>query len=70
YETTPEIGAGGSGCGCAAGVFSSKIWRELRNKQLNRVLLVATGALHSPTACQQGESIPSIAHAVSIICEK
>ncbi len=69
YELTPEMGAGGSGCGCAAGVFACKIWRELRDQKLNRVLLVATGALHSPTACQQGESIPSVAHAVSIVSQ-
>lgn len=69
YELTPEISAGGSGCGCAASVFSGKVWRELRDRKLKRVLLVATGALHSPTACQQGESIPSVAHAVSIVNE-
>jgi len=67
YEPTPEVGAGGSGCGCAASVFSGKIWRELHGRKYERVLLVATGALHSPTACQQGESIPSVAHAVSIV---
>jgi len=31
-----------------------------------RVLFVATGALLSPVSTQQGESIPSIAHAISI----
>jgi stage V sporulation protein AD len=30
------------------------------------MMLVATGALLSPTSSQQGESIPSIAHAVTI----
>jgi stage V sporulation protein AD len=30
---------------------------------------VATGALMSPTSSQQGESIPGIAHAVSIAKE-
>ena len=33
---------------------------------MKRILLVATGALHSPTSTLQGESIPGIAHAVAI----
>ncbi|NLC15501.1 MAG: stage V sporulation protein AD [Firmicutes bacterium] len=67
YHPSPEVGAGGSGCGCVACVFSGKLWKELYNKQYGRILLVATGALHSPTSCQQGETIPCVAHAVSIV---
>ncbi len=66
YEQLPEVGAGGSGCGCAASVFSAKLWPKLQKGEYSRVLFVATGALHSPVSCQQGESIPSVAHAVSI----
>jgi stage V sporulation protein AD len=33
---------------------------------LHNVLFVATGALLSSTSAQQGETIPGIAHAVSI----
>ncbi|GAE88135.1 stage V sporulation protein AD [Acetivibrio straminisolvens JCM 21531] len=33
---------------------------------LKNVLFIATGALLSPVSTQQGESIPSIAHAISI----
>jgi stage V sporulation protein AD len=33
---------------------------------LKRVLLMSTGALLSPTSTMQGESIPGIAHAVTI----
>lgn len=58
--------AGGSGCGCSATVFAGYIYSELIKGNLNRVLFVATGALLSPTSTQQGESIPCIAHAVSI----
>ena len=58
--------AGGSGCGCAATVFSGFIYKEMIKGTFKNVLLVATGALMSPTSTQQGESIPSIAHAVSI----
>lgn len=67
YQMREEIGAGASGCGCIASVFCAKIFRELRSGALKRVLIVATGALHSPTSVQQGESIPTIAHAVSLI---
>ncbi|NLW22129.1 MAG: stage V sporulation protein AD [Tissierellia bacterium] len=58
--------AGGSGCGCAAVVFNGYIYKEMLKRNLNRVLLVATGALHSPLSILQGESIPAIAHAVTI----
>ena len=36
---------------------------------IKRILLVATGALLSPTSTQQGESIPGVAHAVAIETE-
>ncbi len=58
--------AGGSGCGCSAVVFNGYVYKQLLSKKLNRVLLVSTGALLSPTSAMQGESIPGIAHAVSI----
>ncbi len=61
-----DVHAGGSGCGCAGSVFNSYILRRLQSGELKRVLLVATGALLSPTSTLQGESIPSIAHAVLI----
>ena len=58
--------SGGSGCGCIASVFSGYFFEQLKTKKLNKVLLVATGALMSPVSSMQGESIPSIAHAVAI----
>lgn len=61
-----DMHAGGSGCGCCASVFSGYIYELLKAKKLNRVLLIATGALMSPTSLGQGESIPSIAHAIAI----
>jgi len=67
YNMTPAIGAGGSGCGCIAAVLAAKLWPELLSGKVKRALIVPTGALHSPTSCQQGESIPSIAHAVSLV---
>lgn len=58
--------AGGSGCGCSAVITSGYFYKRLLNKEINRVLLVSTGALMSPTTSLQGESIPGIAHAVAI----
>ncbi len=57
---------GGSGPGCSASVFAGPIARRLAKHGFRRVLLVATGALYSPTTYQQGESIPCIAHAVQL----
>lgn len=57
---------GGSGCGCMASVFSGYFFEQLKTKKMNKILIVATGALMSPLSSQQGESIPGIAHAVAI----
>ena len=57
---------GGSGAGCVASVFSGYIYSMLKSKNFKKVLLIATGALTNATTAQQGESIPGIAHAVSI----
>ena len=58
--------SGGSGCGCCASVFSGYLFKQLKDKNLKRLLLIATGALMNSTSTQQGESIPGIAHAISI----
>ena len=39
---------------------------KLKTKKLKKILLIATGALMNSTSSQQGESIPGIAHAISI----
>lgn len=58
--------AGGSGCGCSASVLAGYILEEMSKSNVNKILFVATGALLSPEMLLQGESIPSIAHGVSI----
>lgn len=58
--------SGGSGCGCCATVFSGYFFKQFKEKKLKRLLLIATGALTNATTSQQGESIPGIAHAISI----
>lgn len=65
-QATQDTHAGGSGCGCAASVFSGYIYNQLKTKKYKKVLLMATGALTNSTTAQQGESIPGVAHAVSI----
>lgn len=61
-----DTNAGASGCGCSASVFCSYIINELIKKNFNRILLVPTGALLSPVSSNEGNSVPGIAHAVSI----
>ena len=58
--------SGGSGCACCASVFSGYLYKKLKERKLYKILLIATGALTNSTTSQQGESIPGIAHAVSI----
>lgn len=66
YNTDQKTFQGGSGAGCSAIVFSSYIYPKMKNKEFNRVLLVATGALMSTTINQQGETIPCVAHVVML----
>lgn len=61
-----SVYAGGSGPACIALVTYSYILNLMRQGKLNRVLMVATGALMNPTMVNQKLSIPSIAHAVSL----
>ena len=61
-----KVDAGGSGCGCCGSVFCGYFYKLLKKKELKNILLVATGALMNPVSAAQGESIPSIAHAVAI----
>ena len=58
--------AGGSGPACSALVNYSYILNKMHEKKLKKVLIVPTGALFSPTMYFQKESLPAIAHAVSL----
>jgi len=42
------------------------IYNQLLAKKYKKILLIATGALTNSLTAQQGESIPGIAHAISI----
>ena len=61
-----DVHAGGSGCGCCGSVFCGYIYRELKRHNLKKILVMATGALMNPMVVEQGESIPAVAHAVTI----
>lgn len=64
-----QVFAGGSGCACSAAVTYGHLLKRMENGELKRLLVVATGSLHSPISVQQKESIPCIAHAVAIEAE-
>ena len=63
YLDSQKTYAGGSGPSCLPIVLFNKI---LLNKKYKKILIVATGALHSPTTVNQRNTIPGIAHAVSL----
>ena len=65
-----DVHCGGSGCGCSATVFTGYIYDKLIKKEFNKVMLVSTGALLSPTSTLQKQTIPCIAHAVVIVNEE
>ncbi|TXL67525.1 stage V sporulation protein AD [Cerasibacillus terrae] len=66
YKNDQPVLAGGSGAACSTvGIYGHFLQKIIKGK-VNRILAVATGALHSPLTVQQKGTIPCIAHAVSI----
>ena len=63
FKECQNINAGSSGPVTIPLVFFNKILKE---KKYKKILLLATGALHSPLMLNQKESIPGIAHAISV----
>lgn len=66
YTAEQDVFAGGSGTASSAVVVYGHLLNKLKEGKYDRILSVATGALLSPLSYQQGETIPCIAHAVSI----
>ena len=66
YKNSQKVFMGGSGCGCSATVLNSFVLKKIEEGVYKKVLFVATGALLSTLSCQQGDSIPGIAHAIVI----
>ncbi|WP_027633957.1 stage V sporulation protein AD [Clostridium hydrogeniformans] len=65
-SNTQNTASGGSGCGCSAVVTCGYIYKSMLQGKIKRALIVSTGALMSTTSSFQGESIPGIAHGVTI----
>lgn len=55
--------AGGSGPVCLPLVLFNRI---LLSRKYKKILIIGTGALHSPTLVNQKKTIPAIAHAISL----
>lgn len=66
FSKSQDTHAGGSGCGCSAVVMAGYIMQEMKKGRFRKVLFMSTGAMHSKLITQQGESIPSIGHALTI----
>ncbi|WP_217585759.1 stage V sporulation protein AD [Lentibacillus saliphilus] len=66
YTKDQPVMAGASGAACAAIGTYGHYLNLMQKGVIKRMLVVATGALHSPLSIQQNDSIPCIAHAVSI----
>lgn len=66
FSKEQDVHGGGSGCGCSASVFSAYVYKRLLKGELSKVLIASTGALLSTISPFQGESIPGIAHAISL----
>lgn len=66
YKIEQQSLMGGSGCGCSASILNSYIINEMKKGKFKKVLFIATGALLSTTASQQGETLPAVSHAVVI----
>ena len=61
-----DVHSGGSGCGCSASVLCGYFLPRVKTGEIEEMLFIATGALLSPNAALQGETIPGIAHLVHI----
>lgn len=65
-NTTQDVHAGGSGCGCSAITLCGYLLEQLHAGKLKKILFCGTGALLSPTSTQQGLPISGVCHAVCI----
>lgn len=63
FAKSQDVNAGASGPVSLPLVLFNKV---LKNSKFKKVLIVGTGALHSPNLLNQKDTIPAIAHAVSL----
>ena len=69
FSREQDVHGGGSGCGCSAAVLTGSLLKKMESGELHKILLMSTGALLSTVSPFQGESIPGIAHAISLEVE-
>lgn len=63
FDPSQDTHSGGSGCACCT-IMSLGYF--LKQDKFKKIIIVATGALHSTTTVQQAENIPTIAHGMII----
>lgn len=65
YDTKKQnVFCGGSGCACSMVVSIAELLHLLEEGVYKRILVIASGALLSPVAIHQKDTIPCIAHAI------
>lgn len=64
FDKSQDAYCGGSGCGCSGAVLNGYLLKRMHAGDFERAFFMATGALISPTASMQGETIPGIAHGI------
>ncbi len=66
FKNEKKYGAGGSGCAASATLLGAYFIPALIRGDYKKILVIGTGALLSPITVMQGESIPGIAHAITL----
>src|SRR5699024_1840135 len=66
YEDDQPVQSGASGTASSAVVTFGHLYHMQKRRTIKRILLVATASLHSTLSVQQKQSLPCVAHAVSI----
>lgn len=61
-----NVYAGGSGCGCVTAFTLGYLVNKIKEGKLNKVLVLATGALLNPVMTAQKLTIPCISHAICL----
>ncbi len=67
YKKNQQKYSGGSGPVCLPLILFNNI---LQNKKYKKILVIATGSLHSPLLVNQKHSIPSTSHLISLEVER
>lgn len=70
YKPEQKTFQGGSGAGCVNTVFNGYLLKKLENGTLNRILVLATGALLNKDTPLQKETVPGVSHAFTVETER